>query len=285
MSTGIFAFDPQTFVGRFSVLVQEGALTAAGLTPNQGGGPVVAAGTRVTLTTANYILNFTFSMAGHSHNVVVLTVSPHALAGSRTCYFLPWCPDGATQMTLAAGAPYFFTSTLTGCSVKVHGPKATPTVIHANARGTYGNSYQPTFNAAAGHLSDKQKHALAEAHASIQAQTAINGMLGGAVAGQALVTKADYVGQATAPAIKTAGKNLDVGGDYKVKKVKADLYNNLKLQSGGFVYGVRGAAGWDFYYQASLVVTGTAVKKAFFSRGSKTLMNEEVVLGPPTHIF
>ena len=285
MSTGVFAFDPHTFVGRFSVLVQEGALLGAGLTPNQGAGPVVAPGTRVALVAANYILNFTFTMSGHSHNVVVLTVSPHALAGSRTCYFLPWCPDGATEMTLAAGAPYFFTSTLTGCSVKVHGPKATPTVIHANARGTYNNAYQPTFNAAPNHLSDKQKHALAEAHGSAQAQAAINGMLGAAVAGQGLVTKADYVGQVTPAAIKTAGKNLDVGDKYKVKKVKPDLFNNLKLQSGGFVYGVRGAGGWDFYYQASLVVTGTAVKKALFSSGSKTLMNEEVVLGPPTRIF
>jgi hypothetical protein len=284
VATAVFAFDPQGFVGRFSVLVQEGALLAAGLTPNQGGGPVVAAGTRVTLAAANYVMNFKFATSGHSHNVVVLTVTPGAL-GPRICYFLPWCPDGATEMVLGNAATYFFTSTLTGCSVKVHGPKATPTVIHANARGTYTNAYQPTFNAAPGHLSDKQKHALAEAHGSHQAQTGINAMLGAAVPGQGVVTKADYVGQATAQNIKTAKKTMAVGPDYKVKSLKPDLHNNLKLQSGGFVYGVHGAAGWDVYYQASVVVTGTAVQKGLFKHGTKNLMNEEVVLGPPTQIF
>ncbi len=284
MATGVFGFGPHTFVGRFSVLVQEGALVGAGLTPNQGG-PVVAAGARVALNPANYVMNFAFNMAGHSHNVVVLTVSPHALAGSRQCYFLPWCADGATEILLGNAAPYFFTSTLTGCTVKAHGPKATPTVIHANARATYTNAYQPTFNAAPGHLSDKQKHALAEAHGSHQAQTGINAMLGAAVAGQGVVTKADYVGQATAQNIKAAKKTLDVGAGYKVKKLKPDLHNNLKLQSGGFVYGVLGAGGWDIYYQASVVVTGSAVEKGLFKHGTKNLMNEEAVLGPPTQVF
>src|SRR5579863_748149 len=222
MATGVFAFGHQSFVGRFSVLVQEGALLGAGLTPNQGGGPVVAAGTRVTLNPASYVMNFAFSMAGHSHNVVVLTVSPNALPGARTYYFPPWCADGATELLLGNAAPYFFTSTLTGCSVRAHGPKATPAVIDANARTTYTNSYQPTFNAAAAHLSDPQKHALAEAHGSAQAQAAITLMLGAAVVGQGVVTKADYVGQATAQNIQAAKKTLDVGAGYKVKKLKPE---------------------------------------------------------------
>ena len=177
------------------------------------------------------------------------------------------------------------TSTLTGCSVKVHGLKATPTVIHANARGTYTNAYTPTLNAAPGHLSDQQKHAIAEAHASHQAQTGINAMLGAAVGGQGVVTKGDYVGQATLPNIKAAGKKMDFGPGYKLKSMKPDLHSNVKLQSGGFVYGVLGAGGWDFYYQASLAVKGKAVQKGAFKHGTKALINEEAVLGPPTQIF
>jgi hypothetical protein len=283
VATGAFGFGHQDFVGRFAVWVQEAALVNAGLTPNQGAGPVVAPGTRVALPAANYIMNFKFDKATHSDNIVVLTVSPGALPGSRRCYFLPWCPDGATEITLGNGAPYFFTSTLTGCSVKVHGLKATPTVIHANARGTYTNAYLPTFNATAG--DDQQKHATAEAHASHQAQTGINAMLGAAVAGQGVVTKADYVGQATLPNIKAAGKKMQFGQGYKLKWIKPDLHSNVKLQSGGFVYGVLGAGGWDFYYQASLVVKGKAVQKGAFKHGTKPMINEEVVLGAPTHIF
>jgi hypothetical protein len=172
-------------------------------------------------------------MAGHSHNVVVLTISPHLLAESRTCYFLPWCPDGATEMTLAAAAPFFFTSTLTGCSVKVHGPKATPTVIHANAR------HLQQFVLAEVQCRARPPQRQAEVCAGRGAR--LNSGAGGnyrharpGVAGQGLVIKADYVAQATTAAIKTVGQNLDVGNEYKTKKVKPDLYNNLKLQSGGF---------------------------------------------------
>ena len=285
MVTAVFAFDPQAFVGRFSVIVDESALVSPGLTPNVGAGPAVAAGTRVTLTAANYVMNFAFAMAPHSPNVVVLTVSPNALTGSKRCYFLPWCADGATEMVLANAAPFFFTSTLTGCSVKVHGPKATPTVIHANARGTYTGAYTTSSGAAPAHLDDKARHALAEAHATIQAQASIDTMLGAVVAGQGVVRKTDYVGQATLPNIKAAKKTFDAGRDYKVKKLAPDLFNGVKLQSGGFVYGVLKATGWEFYYQASIVVTGKAVKKGLLASGSKPLINEELVLGPPTQIF
>jgi hypothetical protein len=285
MSTAVFAFDPKAFVGRFSVLVDEKALISSGLAPNNGAGPTVAAGTRVTLTAANYVMNFAFAMSAHSPNVVVLTVSPNALPGSKRCYFLPWCPDGATEMVLGNAAPFFFTSTLTGCSVKAHGPRATPTVIHANAKGTYAGAYATSSKAAPAHLDDKSTHAIAEAHATIQAQASIDTMLGAVVAGQGVVRKTDYVGQATLPNIKAAKKTFDAGAGYKVKKLVPDLYNGLKLQSGGFVYGVLKPTGWEFYYQASIVVTGKAVKKGLFESGSKPLISEEVVLGPPTQIF
>ena len=129
------------------------------------------------------------------------------------------------------------------------------------------------------------KHALAEAHGSHQAQAAINLMLGPPVPLQGVVTKGDYVGQATAQNIRAAKTTLDVGADYKISKIAPDLHNNVKLQSGGFVYGTLKNNVWDVFYQATVAVTGTAVKKGLFDRGSKPLINEEVVLGPPTQIF
>ncbi len=55
-------------------------------------------------------------------------------------YYLPWRSNAATTMQLGAAADFFFTSTLTGCTVAVYGTRTAPTITHAN------NGAQPTLN-------------------------------------------------------------------------------------------------------------------------------------------
>ena len=50
------------------------------------------------------------------------------------CWFLPWIPNGLTSIRLTGGPRFFFTSSLSGCSVWVTGPTDRPTVYHGNAR-------------------------------------------------------------------------------------------------------------------------------------------------------
>jgi len=50
-------------------------------------------------------------------------------------YFLTWSEDRTAAVTLGTKAKFFFTSSLSGCSVSVVGPPDAPTVFHANAKG------------------------------------------------------------------------------------------------------------------------------------------------------
>lgn len=55
--------------------------------------------------------------------------------GRFQCWFLPWIPNALTYMRLTHDGPrYFFTSSLTGCSIWVTGQRASPIVFHGNAR-------------------------------------------------------------------------------------------------------------------------------------------------------
>jgi hypothetical protein len=62
--------------------------------------------------------------------------SLEAGAGTFESYFLPWQMDRITRVPLGgAGPAFFFTSSLTGCTIYVTGTEQAPTVYHANARG------------------------------------------------------------------------------------------------------------------------------------------------------
>jgi hypothetical protein len=50
-------------------------------------------------------------------------------------YYLPWKKNHSRVMKLGSAANFFFTSTLTGCTVQVFGNPAAPTVTHTNAGG------------------------------------------------------------------------------------------------------------------------------------------------------
>ena len=52
-----------------------------------------------------------------------------------SAYYLPWKKNHSRVMKLGSAANFFFTSTLTGCTVQVFGNPAAPTVTHTNAGG------------------------------------------------------------------------------------------------------------------------------------------------------
>lgn len=50
-------------------------------------------------------------------------------------YYLPWKKNHSRVLTLGSDADFFFTSSLTGCTVQVFGSHLSPTVTHTNAGG------------------------------------------------------------------------------------------------------------------------------------------------------
>lgn len=50
-------------------------------------------------------------------------------------YYLPWKKNFSRVLKLGNAADFFFTSSLTGCSVQVYGSPTAPTVTHTNAGG------------------------------------------------------------------------------------------------------------------------------------------------------
>jgi hypothetical protein len=67
---------------------------------------------------------------------VQLTSTPQA-TGFKV-YYLPWRHDALSFMELGNEADFFFTASLTGCTVYVSGPLASPTVFHANGKSLRG---------------------------------------------------------------------------------------------------------------------------------------------------
>ena len=128
--TPAFIADPTGFTSLFAVLVDEALVagTSNGALAGLAGGPHA-------LTTATFLMSFDFELYGS--NCARLVVKPAGTAGATPCYFLPYKPDCGISLALAGGANYFFTSTLTGCSVQALGARATPTVTHSNGRATY----------------------------------------------------------------------------------------------------------------------------------------------------
>lgn len=289
MNTAAFLADHRGFAGKYTVIVSEvGYHQPANHVGAMLGGvpanlrPTVADNNLQTLNCANYVFPFIFEPTPNTPRTVTLRVNPSPVVpGAPTCYFLPYQQNACTEMRLAGGADWFFTSSLSGCSVQVFGPANQPTVAHANGATVYSNAYAgaEALAKANGETDADRIHQQAEAHANGIAQNHIPGLFpippGGAVV--RTVTKLDYLNNLTDQLFKQARK------DFKLRTF--EFFTSFKLDKigakpkiGSFVYGRRTNAGdWRFYYQSTVSI------KAKTSLGKK--IDTDVVLGPVTRFF
>jgi len=253
--------------------------------------PAVAAGTRQQLAAATYTLHFTVNTVATVRTLVAVDIYTGAQPGSLPLYFLPWCQNAATEMTIppgGAGPGIFMTSMLSGCSVQVHGTAANPTITHANARSTYDDAYTRLADwLKSGDHTPQQVHDFAETRANTIATGAINAMLpatGGAHVG--VVRKSDYAGKVTNGNLIRAQRSFlatlpasQTISSYEVAKMA------LKPKTGAFVFGVRDLAhNWVFYYQAAVEVE-IEVDEKFMTAPKQHFTYDSAVLGQPTRIF
>jgi hypothetical protein len=258
--TAAFTGHEIDFASRKAIFVNELAIAAisnlalAGL---HGGGHVLVAG--------NFVVRFDFQVSPYNGAMLELKT-----AGGTPCYFLPYKADCGISMALAGGADYFFTSSLSGCTVQVTGPQNAPTVTHANAYTTFQNN-----------------KAHGEAAASLAAQGVINTLLPapiGALIGT--VTKADYLGKVT-PVNMAAAKNRHTlkKAHHRMGAFNAYMDEGGQEKVGAFVFGIRSGGNWSFYYQATVAVTGTRHTGLLWGRKTKAFLPEDAVVGMPEQFY
>lgn len=255
--------------------------------------PAVAADTCQTLTAANYVLQFKVETVAGTHTLACAYITPAAQAGSLPLYFLPWCQNAATQMTIPAGAGgpcTFMTSMLSGCTVQVHGTAANPTITHANARAKYEAAYEQQETVLKKFLGNgvtpQQTHDFSEQRGNSAGTGAINAMLPPVVGNSGVVRKSDYAGRLTQANLLGAQRRVINGlqgnqalGKYDVAKIK------MKPKTGAFVYGVRDHANnWAFYCQAAVEVE-YVVQDKFGGGADQSFTMESAVLGTPQRFF
>jgi hypothetical protein len=255
--------------------------------------PAVPADTRQVLNEANFRLHFTVGTVAGARTLACADIYTGVQPGSLPLFFLPWCQNAATEMTLPAGGggpSIFMTSMLSGCTVQVHGTAASPTITHANSSDKYNIAYthqEKVLNSFLGDsVTPQQVHDGAEARANSVATGAINAMLPPVVGNSGFTRKSDYVGkftqtnltQAQRRFINSLPRNQAVGA-FEVQRMK------LKPKVGAFVYGVRDPAhNWSFYYQSAVEVEITLQDK-FGGAPDQKLTYDSVVLGTPDRIF
>src|SRR5271166_3100103 len=128
-----FTKSPQSFAAKYTVLMIEDALPA----PLK---PTATAGNTQLLAAPSYIFRFSIDANPTASRGALCKI--YNDQNAPLCYFLPYKDDSAIAVTLGNAADFFFTSTLSGCSVQAQGPPATPTVIHANRKTIYFQTYQ-----------------------------------------------------------------------------------------------------------------------------------------------
>jgi hypothetical protein len=256
--------------------------------------PAVAADTRQTLLPATYTLHFTVGTVAGTRTLVCVDVYTTAQVGSLPLYFLPWCQNAATEMTIPAGGAgpsIFMTSMLSGCTVQVHGAAANPTITHANASAKYNAAYQHqetvlTKFLSNGAISPQETHDFSEARADSVATGAINAMLPAVVGLSGTARKSDYAGKVNSTNL-VAAKRRFIGtmagnqalGKFEVARMK------LKPKTGAFVFGVRDATNnWAFYCQSAVEVE-IVVQDKFGGGPDQNFTMESAVLGQPEKIF
>ncbi len=287
-SAADFHRDHLDITNAYVILVMS-ALQQAGLEPQAG------AGNHVALTAANYILNFSLTPVPQTRTQYLVNVTTGA-GGTDTVplYFLPWEQNAATSLTIPAGAvgpDVFITSMLSGCTVRVSGTAANPTITHANASSTYNTAYtqREAFLKRQGWDDEKRLYEASETRANQQAGAAIANLLPGLGGGvvSATVTKASYAGKATPEAIAQAKERyyarLDRG--QRLGKFDAATIGQFKPKTGGFVYGIRDTVtnNWTFYYQSTLDVDFETI--GLYGWGSATAGSDAVVVGSTTPFF
>ena len=291
MDTSKFLAGHAAFAGNYAVIVSEG-----GYAPNPAGGamlgglpanrrPQVAAGQRQVMATLHdcddFVFPFTFEPTPNTPKTATLRINPSpAVPGAPTCYFLPYQQNSCTQIQLKDDADWFFTSSLSGCSVRASGSAHQPVVAHANGANIYNTAYSTGQGLAgvAGITDPDAVHAHAELHANGIAQVQITNLLqdpGAAHSGT--VTKLDYAGQLTTGSMKQARK------DFKLRTLEFFTSFDLDLigrkpKMGSFVYGHRSQlTGWTFYYQSTVSIKAkTTLQKK---------IDTDVVLGPVVQFF
>ena len=278
------AATASALVSKYVVLVQE----HLGLLQ-----PAPAAGTRQQLAAATYQLHFTVSTVATVRTIVAADIYTAAQGGSLPLYFLPWCQNAATEMTIPAGAGgpgIFMTSMLSGCTVQVHGTAANPTITHANARQTYDDAYnhmQGFLQGRGGNAQDVHKGA--EVRGNSATTGAINNMLPAGGANARTVRKGDYVGKLSHGNLDAAKARFNQTLSYMnwetISKYKTATSGQFKPKTGAFVYGVRDAHNqWAFYYQAAVEVDIEVTPYAGYGTATRYTM-DSAVLGPPTQFF
>jgi hypothetical protein len=253
--TATFANDPKGFCDNHPILVVEPQADVAGvLAGAQTGQDNVIAAAVISFNVAPTHLKT-------SKKLELFYNNPPGTA--MPCYFLPYLPNGATSMVLGGAAPFFFTSTLSGCTVQVIGPANAPTVTHGNARTTFA------------------------AHGAGTAQTTINGMLPPAN-GQAIgvVTRSDYHGKVTRNKFNRGKEAFPLGQGERIGSFHKTKTGTGSPEVGCFVFGVlKGGGNWKFYYQSTVGVHGTLKKGYLWKTTKSSILNEEIVLGQTTRFF
>ncbi|HWU77689.1 MAG TPA: hypothetical protein VN043_14385 [Rhodanobacter sp.] len=256
--------------------------------------PAVAADTRQQLAAATYTLHFTVGTVAGTRTLVCADIYTAARMGSLPLYFLPWCQNAATEMTLPAGGAgpgIFMTSMLSGCTVQVHGTAASPTITHANASAKYNTAYQHqetvlTKFLSKDAISPQETHDFSEARADSVATGAINAMLPAVVGLSGTTRKSNYAGKVNSTNLVAARRRFIGSLAMNQSLGKFDVATmKLKPKTGAFVFGVRDAAhNWAFYYQSAVEVE-IVVQDKFGGGPDQMFTMESAVLGQPEKIF
>lgn len=142
---------------------------------------------------------------------------------SFRAYYLPWKKNHSRVLKLGSDADFFFTSSLTGCTVQVFGSPLSPTVTHTNAGGIQ---------------SEKESQAYMTELLSLYQKT--GGSWTPFQENATQVTRKDYKDQAE----KNIGRKVDRQSDV------GDIEIVGAPSSKTVVVGFRNPqSGWSFYYQ------------------------------------
>lgn len=263
-----------------------------GLTPN------IPVGNHTTLSARRHQLYFGITPRGNVRDFN-MSKTQTADTGDTRCYYLPYKQNAAVSMKLGSDCDYFFTSSLSGCSVQVFGNHDHPTVTHANAGDQFVDLFGREIERleAAGYDADTAGQ-MANRSVNARVDTIIAAMLPNPGSRRPrLLKKSDYLKVAESRTQKRRAKALylrdqtDAGEDgYRLTDYALDLARG-RPTLGAAVFGLRnhnGAAGWTIYYQASVGVLPEFSKKKgliFKKTVTRVGQRDEAVVGGVRKLF
>ena len=272
--TAAFVANPLAFATTRPIGVDErdiaGVKPAAGVGQNQ------------VLGSVNYI--FDWSMVPFGGTEALLTIHRDTLVGRQRAYFLPWEANAAITMDVGGAANYFFTSTLTGCSVRAQAkPNGMVTLTHANAKAAYGAVFTPSSTKTGVDLDELQQADRMATAAAIGNMNAMMPPVGGGLS--RTVTKRDYAAKVTDGHLRTARRRINPGNGERVKTLNAAITSG-KPEVSAFVYGIRNVANntWSFWLQSTVQVTGQ-LERGVLHKKTRLIYGQSVVLGAPVQFY